>query len=530
MAQASVIIGSNEIIGTLWSVIEVHQALNQHWRCSITLRNTLDARPDVESLLGKPLKISTFTLENGENIIFSGTVIESRLIYEVTGSYGAIVEAFSDSWKLDQAPRHAYFKKESAQQVASTILSNNGLALTGSVPARPEMTYVQWEETDYKFILRLVDGAEAWLRPSTDSPGLEVQTTFQAGPTIEWRQGEFGLLEWQTNGRLRSLLHTGSHYDALPMKTQSYNDVKSDTGFYGGAAEKMVAAVKQQGANLPAASITDRNRAVTLEQYQDLLQKESRRALASSVTCNGISREPRVRPGDTVTISGLPEVDASYGVIECVHRWTPQGYENHFTATPAQRWFNADRRERPSLDGLYPARVVANHDPHNQGRIRVQYYWQDQSESTWVRLITAHAGADRGILFLPEIGDEVAVGFEEGDVERPYILGSLWTGVQQPPSAGYWAADEVNGSEFADNNLKRIVTKSGHRITLADNPGRETITLATPKNVRITMTEKTNETGRPAIVLESKGDILFSAPNGRIHFRSATRSNETGNS
>lgn len=528
MAQASVVIGSNEILGTLWSVIEVHQALNQHWRCNITLRNTLDARPDVESLLGKPLKISTSTIENGENVIFSGTVIDSRLIYEVTGSYGAVIEAFSDSWKLDQSERQAYFKKEPAQQVANTILSNNGLTLTGSIPSQPEMSYVQWEETDYRFLLRLVDGSEAWLRPSLNTPGLEVQTSFQAGPTLEWRQGEFGLLEWQTNGQLRPLLQEGTHYDALPMKTQSYSNVKSDTGFYGGAAEKMVAAVKQQGANLPPASVSDRNRAITLDHYHDLLQKESRRALAASVTCNGVSREPRVCAGDTVTISGLPEVDASYGVIECTHRWTPKGYENHFIATPAQHWSNPERLERPSLDGLYPARVVANHDPHNQGRIQIQYYWQDKSESTWVRFITAHAGADRGILFLPEVGDEVAIAFEEGDVERPYILGSLWTGVQQPPSAGYWSAGEVNGSEFADNNLKRIVTKSGHRITLADNPGQETITLATPKNARITMTEKANETGRPAIVLESQGDILFSAPNGRIHFRSATRSNETG--
>ena len=62
-----------------------------------------------------------------------------------------------------------------------------------------------------------------------------------------------------------------------------------------------------------------------------------------------------------------------------------------------------------------PPRVVDNHDPHNQGRIRVQYYWQEDGQSTWVRLLTPHAGAGRGTLFLPELGDEVLVTFEEGD-------------------------------------------------------------------------------------------------------------------
>lgn len=528
MAQASVIIGADEILGTLWSEIEVRQTLNQHWSCRIILRNTLDARPDVESLLGKPLKISTNTIENGENVIFTGTVIESRLIYEVTGSFGAVIEAFSDSWKLDQSLRQAYFKKEAAQQIANTILSNNGLSLAGSIPAQSEMTYVQWNETDYNFILRLVDDAEAWMRPSSNSPGLEVLTAFQSGPTLEWRQGEFGLLEWQTHGRLRPLMQSGAHYDTLPMQSQTFTNVQSDTGFFGSAAQKMVAAAKQQGTTLPAMTVVNRNRAITLSDYQGRLQKESRRSLATSVTCNGASRDPRVCAGNTVTVSGLSEVDASYGVIECVHRWTPQGYENHFTATPAQKWLQPDRPARPSLDGLYPARVVDNHDPHNQGRIRVQYWWQETSETTWVRLISSHAGADQGILFFPEIGDEVAIAFEEGDVERPYILGCLWNGVQQPPSEGYWSTGQENGAEFSSNYLKRVVTKSGHRITLADNPGQESITLATPKNVRITLTEKTNETGRPAIVLESQGDILLSAPNGRIHFRSATNSKQTG--
>ena len=130
---------------------------------------------------------------------------------------------------------------------------------------------------------------------------------------------------------------------------------------------------------------------------------------------------------------------------------------------------------------------------------------------------------------MPELGDEVLVTFEEGDSERPYVVGSAWNGVHQPPATGFHSPGEVNGSEFAQNNIKRIVTKSGHRITLVDTPGKETISIATPTSNRLMLTESHADTGgRPAIVLESAGDIVLAAPNGRIHTQSMHRSAEVG--
>lgn len=529
MSQPHISIGSEPISGTLWSNIEVRQVLNDHWRCRIDLRSTPDQRPDIESLIGQTIKVSTFSIDGSEFVTFAGTVIGASLIYEITGSYGAVVEAASSTWKLQQEPRHAYYKKVTAQSAAQTALSRSGLSLSGSMPAGPELSYAQSNESDFQFFLRLVDDVEAWFRPAVaGSPtAVDVETSFQSGPTLQWRQGEYGLLEWTASGRLHPLLTQGAQYDFQPMMSQSPHGVSSDPGFTGGAS-KMVSAVKSAGSSLPASWVADRNRAATLSDYQQRLERESRRALASTVRCQGVSREPQVRAGDTVTIAGLPDVNATYGVTECIHRWSPKGYENRFTATPAQKWSQEQRPQRPRMEGLYPARVVDNYDPHNQGRIRISYWWQDDSETTWVRLLTPYAGADRGILFYPEVGDEVLVAFEEGDAERPYALGCVWNGVQQPPSEGYWEAGATNGSEFQANNVKRIVTKSGHRITIVDTQGQETITLATPKSARFTLTEKANETSRPAIVMETQGDMIFSAPHGRIHFQSATASREIG--
>ncbi len=377
--------------------------------------------------------------------------------------------------------------------------------------AGANLSYVQWQETDYSFASRLVDDAEAWFRPAVDGSG-----GFGHGSTINWRQGEYGLLEWTTRGMLRPVVAEGAHYDFQPMQSQVFGATSSSVPKYGASAAKMVSAAEAASGNVEAMWV-DRHRSDTLDAMQQHLQREARRGLANTVLCSGVSRNPQVRAGDTVEVTGLPEVTGTYGVVSVDHRWTSQGYENTFTATPAQKWSPPVRPARPMLDGVYPARVVDNHDPHNQGRIRVQYYWQEVTQSTWVRLLSAHAGAGRGMLFYPEIGDEVMVTFEEGDAERPYVVGSAWNGVHQLPATGFHMPGETNGSEFAANNIKRIVTKSGHRITLVDTPGKETISVATPTNNRLMLTENHEDTGRPAIVLETQGDMVLAAPNGRIH-------------
>lgn len=123
--------------------------------------------------------------------------------------------------------------------------------------------------------------------------------------------------------------------------------------------------------------------------------------------------------------------------------------------------------------GVHPAQVVDIEDPDGQGRIRLKFPWipdpEEQSYETWARIATLMAGADRGTWFLPEVGDEVLVAFEHGDVRRPYVLGMLWNGSDAPPEQ----AD-------ASNDVKAIHSRSGIKIILDDADGAEKLTLETP--------------------------------------------------
>jgi uncharacterized protein involved in type VI secretion and phage assembly len=117
--------------------------------------------------------------------------------------------------------------------------------------------------------------------------------------------------------------------------------------------------------------------------------------------------------------------------------------------------------------------IVTNlNDPEGLARVKVKYPTiSEDLESHWARLVTPMAGAGRGFEFIPEVNDEVLVAFEYDDINKPYILGSLWNGQDKPPE---------NSKDIAGNGKvqKRIIhSRSGHKIILDDTDGGEKISI-----------------------------------------------------
>lgn len=109
--------------------------------------------------------------------------------------------------------------------------------------------------------------------------------------------------------------------------------------------------------------------------------------------------------------------------------------------------------------GLATALVTQNRDPEGLCRVKVRYPWYDQPrESYWARLAMPMAGKGRGVVLIPEIGDEVLVGFEREDLRFPFVLGALWSGPDAPP--------EKNADGRNDKRLIR--TRKGHRLLFDD--------------------------------------------------------------
>ncbi|MCU0497607.1 MAG: phage baseplate assembly protein V [Anaerolineae bacterium] len=128
--------------------------------------------------------------------------------------------------------------------------------------------------------------------------------------------------------------------------------------------------------------------------------------------------------------------------------------------------------------------VTNNKDPEKLARIKVSFPWLSaESESNWARIAMPMTGSLMGTFFLPEVGDEVLVMFEHGMVEYPYIVGSLWNGVEKPPQT----------NEDGKNNFRLIKTRSGHQLMFDDTEGAENITVTSKSKHTVLMQDKSGE-------------------------------------
>jgi uncharacterized protein involved in type VI secretion and phage assembly len=159
--------------------------------------------------------------------------------------------------------------------------------------------------------------------------------------------------------------------------------------------------------------------------------------------------------------------------------------------------------EAGGLTGVVVGLVSNNEDPDGMARVKLTFPWlTDTEESDWARVISFMAGGERGGYFLPEVGDEVLVAFEHGDINRAYVIGSLWNGVDKPPAA----------NDGGKNNIRRIKSRSGHVITLDDTDGGEKIEIKDKSEKNSITWDTANNT----ITIASDKDIALNAPKGKI--------------
>ena len=233
---------------------------------------------------------------------------------------------------------------------------------------------------------------------------------------------------------------------------------------------------------------------------------------ASLLKAAGSSELSQLRLADRLEVKGFNFVDqkkkdayGSFTITKLVHRFNSSGeYLNNFEGVPEgtdylqhSHAFSFPRAENQR------AIVIDNADPEGLGRIKVQFPWQKRqgdATSPWIKMTTPYAGADKGFYFIPEIEEEVLVGFEGNNAERPFIL-----------SAGF---NKTANSPFADpdNNIKAIKTRSGHIIELNDTDGAEMITI-TDKNGN-SMHINTSE-GK--MIFTAQGDMEFNAKNVKFN-------------
>jgi uncharacterized protein involved in type VI secretion and phage assembly len=202
---------------------------------------------------------------------------------------------------------------------------------------------------------------------------------------------------------------------------------------------------------------------------------------------------PALRAGSAVSIADVDAaLEGKWVITTARHEFGNGRYRTHleFSGRQDRSLYGlvanggASAAGRAVVPSIALGIVTDNVDPDKMARVKVKYPWlADEAESHWARLAMPSAGKDHGMLWIPEVGDEVVVAFEQGDIGHPIVIGSLWNGVAAPPP-------KMMDGLFDDGKVKRsgLVSPGGHKVMFYDAPDDAGMMLITEdKSVRIVL-------------------------------------------
>ncbi|EOC8684433.1 type VI secretion system Vgr family protein [Enterobacter roggenkampii] len=400
---------------------------------------------------------------------------------------------------LDRSHQNAIYQDMSVPQIVEKILrERHGMrgqdflfSLSKEYPRREQV--MQYGEDDLHFITRLLGEVGIWFRFTTDT-----RLNIDVVEFYDSQQGyEKGLTlpsvppSGQHSKGVDSVWGMECHHNVVQkqVSTRDYNyrqatqDMNTLVDATRGDVTTYGDAYHWADNYLTPGSTYDRNPAPESGAFYARLRHE--RYLNGQTRAQGITSCPTLSPGQVLKVTGgyeVADVFAQGVVITAMHTYArrDKDFAVDFDGIPDSTdfGFRPEPGSRPVMAGTLPARVTSTteNDTYGHidkdGRYRVNMLfdrdnWETGFESLWVRQSRPYAGDTYG-LHLPLLaGTEVAIGFEDGNPDRPYIAGVLH--------------DSAHGDHVTIRNYKRNVlrTPANNKIRLDDERGKEHIKVST---------------------------------------------------
>ena len=406
--------------------------------------------------------------------IFVGVVTNVQLHREGSDFGCIIVSGYSATYRMETAHSCFSWNDTTIGNVVKKLCADAKVQLELNPAFKETKDFIcQYEESDFDFIRRLAHQYQEWMyfdgtklifgkpRKLADPIRLEYGTTLSSL--------DIGL---QTLARSEQVFsyHSGADREMQRMTPDLAYGHDKLAGEAFRASLGMFSKPARQHA-LPRIS-----------NETELVNYMGRKQAAETAETHYITAEsqvPTLRVGSVVSLysSFLERVgnlsEESLGdfiIIEITHE-VSQGsyYKNRFKAIPATIKAMPSPKVRMPLSETQMATVLSNADPEGKGRVRVRMNWQtDGMQTSWVRVMTPDGGSssdvksNRGFVFIPEVGDQVLLGFRHGDPARPYVMGSLFNGV-------------TGGGGGQGNNCKSLTSRTGSSLKLDDSKGSVTL-------------------------------------------------------
>ena len=403
---------------------------------------------------------SAVEISGQDTVIFSGEVTGVEMTLE-RGQPEFTVIADDLAYKLTLGTKVRTFTQVSYSEVIAVIAGEHGLQQSVTGLTTPRHDYLMQADSDFGFLNEIADrsGSDWWIDDGT----LVVQPYESTSTPITLAAEDLHSFSVRA-----SALHPGTAtirgWWPKTKQSVSADGAKSTNGANANLVQPYLKATNLSGAN-PTISTADMPS--DQSEAENLADRLVGRWTAGAVTAKGsCASKPGIKPGGSVTIEGAGPASGTYQVSEVEHTYNRRGFETRFTA--------GDRRPSGLVDllsgqqnssfrreGLVIGIVTTvGNSQGSAGDIKVKYTsLGGDVESNWARVVTLGAGAQRGMTFLPEVNDEVIVGFEGGDARRPVILGGVYNGRDTPVEFGV-----ANGTV----SKRRITSRLGHFVELAD--------------------------------------------------------------
>ena len=487
--------------------LRLHQPINDHHRFELSLdldsvsERYVEGFKDGTEWLGK--RLLAYERSDGSPL-FLGVVARVSARKDSLDGGRLCVSGFSTTYLLENGENCHSWLDWTLADIVGELCEKAGVKLLANPENRDPVGYVcQYNESDFDFIRRLAWKYKEWLyydgtrlvfgKPELpDAVGLEFERnliSFETGVQTLARPAKvFSYVSKDDHGMAEPTPDKPSGLDELGHKAfrASMELFREPALQY---AHSRVHHMKEM-----ELYVKKKQEAETAESHYVECSTKGVWLSVGSVVKLSCSFGKRIGSVANASMGEFLVIDVTHDVGD------DRFYGNSFRAIPSVARSLPVRDVGRSVAETQVARVIGNADPDGKGRVQVQMNWQTGNMRTgWIRVMTPDGGgsesvsANRGFVFIPEVGDHVLVGFRHGDPNRPYVMGSLFNG-----------RTGVGG--FAENHLKSIRTRSGHVIELDDAPSSLGITIKDDKGNSVHI-----DSAEDSIVVNAEKDITFNA-------------------
>lgn len=426
------------------------------WKNEMGDSYSTDQQKFIQDFIGKPI-----TIHLNQTYIFKGVITQIAFNqndgltqdYRVSGSGLGILLS-------DQVHSTSFYQKDLKHMVDSCFegIPSNLLSVENKPKKTSSIFYtVQYAESDLSFLVNLAIRHGEWMYYNGEK--LMFGEINQEPNTLEAGTDIIDIV-FSSSIRSSQLNVVGSNYHDDQLLNAAVNPSN---------ASGLLSSLQDAGSNVysrsPKKKLYNPNFPTqsSIDQYSST---ELKARAARLIHLTASSRNASIKLGSTIEIK-FGNKSEKYIVTQISHFSNGhQDYSNQFLAFPASievphytnpSWF-------PKAE-TQTAKIIDNEDSDGMDRVKVHFPWQqDNDNSPWIRIQNPHAGNGKGFRFVPEKDEEVMIGFENGNVEKPYVIGAVFNGSGK------------SGSGTSSNHLKSISTKSGNKLVLNDEDGSISVT------------------------------------------------------